>query len=410
MKKISQLFILIMTLSWPVCKAQSIQGKLDIINIDAHNFPEISVSIKAERKNAIPVWDLDKSKIQIEEGGKKCEVKSIQPLAKFNPVYVSMVVDHSGSMEEDHAQLYDKEGKPLFTIDKDDNMVVPDTYTSPIDNAKAAIKEFTSSFDAKKDFISITGFGSTVDKPLTLTQDEKTINAYVDAMQPVGKTALYDGVIAGIEQLKKINGIKVLVVLTDGEDNRSKSSLEDVISKAESANTQIFVIGLGDVNKSNLEQIANSTNGEFFYTNSSSSLDYIYGKISKMVQATYSISYITSNTDVNTKTREAFVSALIKNNYSISDKESYTIDEVKKSVAAPVVINNDHPSNPLTGTTKATSKVNLPKLQINQAAAVNHNEMNMLWIYGNIILAGLAAMFLLVFKKRRAQRRVQQVS
>ncbi|MEI6507743.1 MAG: VWA domain-containing protein [Bacteroidota bacterium] len=376
-------------------------GKIHILNIDAHAFPKISVSFKAEQQNGVPVWGLSEKNIRISEDGKQHLISEVKPSAGSVPVFVSLVVDHSGSMDEDHAQLYDKEGKPRFTIDKDDNMVVPNDYTSPIDNAKSAIKQFTSSFDTQKDFISLTGFGTTVDKPLALTHNENIIIKSISDLEAIGKTALYDGMMTGIEQLKNAYGIKALVVLTDGQDNTSKSTQNDVIEKAVSENIPVYIIGLGDVGKSTLSEICMATNGQFFYTNSSTSLESIYTTISQRVQAIYQVEYVSENTDKTQMTRTILLSSFAKKN--VLDEAKYTIRT--SDVAS---LNTSHPGNNIQKSENTANKnllnvAGLPKVKMLQSSAIN-NEMDIFWILGNIILAGFIATAILFYKKKKAER------
>src|SRR6185503_3521188 len=113
--------------------------------------------------------------------------------------------------------------------------------------------------------ISVVGFSRTVDVKLPITQDRKRINSVVDSLQPILSTALYDGMIAGIDEIKRSEGIKVLIVLTDGYDNQSKSTWTDVVEKANKENIPVYIIGLGDVNKDTLQAIATKAKGKFYF-------------------------------------------------------------------------------------------------------------------------------------------------
>ncbi len=410
MKKLSQLFA-IFCLSISInSKAQNLPNsqtlKLNILNIDAHAFPKILVSFKAENKSGIPFWNLAKNNLQLMEDGKSCQVSNIKHTHSSQPINVSIVVDHSGSMDEDHSQLYDKDGKPLFSIDKNDNMVVPDDYVSPIENAKKSIKHFTSSFDTRKDFISITSFGTNVDKPLALTQNENLINNTVEKLNADGKTALYDGMIEGVKQLKNAEGIKVLVVLTDGEDNTSTSKYTDVIEMAAKEKIPVYIVGLGDVNKSTLNEISEATNGQFFYTRSSVTLQSIYSMISQRVQAVYQLEYETPNITISKNERLLKLSASI-NNYAIQpDQGTYKISE--KKVATVSAINTPKDNNQEVITNGVPQKTlatiqQLPKPEILKQS-IFENEKDIFWIFGNIIVAGAIAAFILVYKKRKQEK------
>ena len=341
--------------------------------------------------------------MQLMEDGQSCSLSTLKPTVSSQPISVSIVVDHSGSMDEDRSQLYDKDGKPLFTIDKNDNMVVADDYMSPIDNAKNSIKHFTASFDTHKDFISITGFGTAVDRPLALTNNDALINRAVENLKAEGKTALYDGMIEGVKQLKNGKGIKVLVVLTDGEDNMSKATSAEVIELAVKENIPVYIIGLGDVNKSTLNQISEATNGLFFYTRTSTTLQSIYAMISQRVKAVYQAEYISPDTHQEKKERALTVSAEVNNFAVINDQATYQLPETTRSSISPVSPsdNNNTTISSVVESSKIPTAIQTSPKKLVSNGNVFDNEKDIFWIFGNIILAGFIAAWIIFYKKRK---------
>lgn len=312
MKKLIFLFVsTVFTLS-VLGQVEKVKGNLStldtadltILNIYPDLFPNVSVVFKAENRNGEPVWNLTKEKMKARENSQDCKVISLEQISKNKPINLGIVIDHSGSMLNDFSQLYSNEGAPLFSLDANFNIVPPEGYISPIENAKKAVKSFVKSFNSKKDFISIIGFSNLVDIKLPLTQNTNDINSTVDSMQADFSTALYDAMIAGIDEIKNSDGIKVIVVLTDGNDNSSKSKWNEVIDKAKNDDIPIYIIGLGDVNKDTLQLIAKSTKGQFYFTQSSSSLDTVYAAISKQVRAFYNIVYESPNLSSADSTRQ----------------------------------------------------------------------------------------------------------
>ena len=268
---------------------------LNILNIYPDSFPNVSVVFKAETRKGEPVWNLTKEKMKVQENKQNCEVISLEQISKNKPINLGIVIDHSGSMEEDPALLIDKNGNFLFSFDENGKATYPKGYKQPLENAKAAVKDFVKSFNNQKDFISIIGFSSIVDKKLALSQNVTEINATIDSMKADNMTALYDAMITALDEIKNANGIKVLVVLTDGQDNVSKAKWKDVIKKANKEEIPIYIIGLGDVSRDILENICVATKGHFYFTTSSSSLSNIYADISKKVQAFYNLVYHSVN-------------------------------------------------------------------------------------------------------------------
>ncbi len=268
---------------------------ISILAVFPDSFPNISVLFRAETRKNEPIWDLDKSKMQVRENDEDCDVISLEQVSKNKPINIGVVFDHSGSMAYEESQLFDSTGAMLFTVSPEGYITFPIGYIAPIENAKKAVNEFVGSFNLNKDYISLIGFSHFVDTKLPLSQNIDTVKAVVEAFRAEGSTALYDAMIQSLWAIKDSNGIKVLVVLTDGNDNSSRFTWHKVVDEANKNDIPIFIIGLGDVNVDTLQAIAEQTKGQFYYTKDSKSLNGIYSLISKQVQSFYNLVYQSSN-------------------------------------------------------------------------------------------------------------------
>jgi VWFA-related protein len=373
--------------------------KLNVLSIDPHKFPQVVVSFNAKSASGLSVNGITKNEIQLLEEGKSVKVANLKSVVIKEPVYLSIVVDHSASMQEDAAKLYDKKGNPLYSIDANDNMITPAGYTSPLDNAKAAIKQFVSGFNTQKDFISITGFGSEVDASLSITQNLQAIDNTLNLMKPEGKTALYDAMMKGIQEVKDVKGIRALVVITDGQDNRSSTNWKNVMQAAAKNNTSIYIIGLGEADKTILQQLADATNGQFFYANSSTSLYSIYTSISQKVQSVYQLEYTSPNLNSTSVTRDISLYADIQNATVVESWASFTLPSVstKTVVLTQTTINEEKKIvEPLSTLPCNDAKMNacIPKKAIDNSYV----------IYGNVSVAALATVAAAIYVNRKAQK------
>ena len=288
---------------------------LKIVNIYPDSFPAVSVVFTAETYKGEPVWQLTKEKMRVKENEQSCKVISLQLVSKNKPVNLGVVIDHSGSMLNDSAAY---ERFYQFNI----------PYRSPLDNAKTAIKKFISGFDSTKDLVSVTGFSTTVSEKLPLTKNTAQVNLLVDSLIGDGGTALYDAMVSSLEEIKKGYGLKVMIVLTDGDNNNSQETLESVIAKTKRENIPVYVVGLGDVNKNVLQKIADETSGEFYFTQSASTLDDIYQSIRKKIQAFYDLVYESPNFSASDTAREIELSFDVANIYLTTNPSSVKLPEV----------------------------------------------------------------------------------
>jgi hypothetical protein len=286
--------------------------KLSVIRIFPDSFPNVSVIFKAETPSGESIWNLVDTSIKIVEDEKPCRIVSLEKVSKNKPVNTALVIDHSGSMRLD--EIWQKWSNSLppsaFTSSKttmreytdgevnSDSVfevkIAPDNpswYHSPMWYAQHASLDYVSSVDSLKDPIAIVGFSENVDAVKPLTLDHATLRTTIDNLDPTGGTDFYDAVDQSLDLLQKTEGIKAVIALTDGKDNRSTKNLQEVIEKANKFLIPVFVIGLGDVNKSVLKKLAQKTGGTFYFTNDKKELSSIYLTISKQIQSIYEVVY-----------------------------------------------------------------------------------------------------------------------
>ncbi len=300
---------------------------ISILGVYQDDFPNVSVVFRAEKSNGNPVFGLKKKDMTVKENDENCQVISIQELSKQKPINVGIVLDHSGSMQFDERQInqlgYDISELP---VDEYGYYSFPKGYVQPITLAKNALLEFVESFNFDKDNIGVVGFSSTVDYQLGLTNQSGKIKRKIRSMKSDGSTAFYDAILASLKQVENADGVNVVVALTDGNDNSSYSNINTVINKAKSVDIPVYIVGLGDVNQRELEQLATATGGQFYFANSAKSLSLIYEKISEKLQSFYDIVYQSPNLENNSTERSIDISFLNEGTKVVSEEERYTLD------------------------------------------------------------------------------------
>lgn len=268
---------------------------LSIIKVYPDSFPNISVMFQAKNKFGKPLWTLDKSEIQVTENYKDCEVLRLQNISEDKPINIGLVFDHSGSMVDNPAQMpKDVETMQYFYFH---GLQMPKDYVMAIDYAKEGVLGFLDETKLSNDSISFIGFSTTVDKIYPLTNDVSRIKSFVKKVLPEGRTSFYDALHLTIENLSKSSNKSVIVALTDGQDNESKHTSQEVIELAKSKEIAIYTIGLGNVNSTLLEQVSNETDGFYYYTNDPKKLKEIYLNIKEQIKSIYQVDYTSNNLD-----------------------------------------------------------------------------------------------------------------
>src|SRR6266852_5848695 len=208
------------------------------------------------------------------------EDKAEQKLSVFKredvPVSMGLVIDNSGSMRDKRPRV----NAAALTLVEASN---------PQD--EAFVVNFNDDFylDLDKDFSS-------------------SIPELKEALERIdsrGSTALYDAVIGSLDHVKKgAKDKKVLLVVTDGEDNTSHNSLEKTIREVQKTDTVIYTIGLlSEESKKNakrakraLEQIAQASGGLSYFPENVEDVHNICGQVAHDIRNQYTLAYYPTNT------------------------------------------------------------------------------------------------------------------
>lgn len=132
-----------------------------------------------------------------------------------------------------------------------------------IDHAREAISAFlNASLAADESFLI-----AVQDRPQLLhafTSDYKSLAHEMNAIQPRGWTALYDGMYLGIDRLKRAaRGSRVLLVLSDGGDNNSRYTESEMKALVRESDVRIFTISIMERSPA-LEKLAELSGGRAF--------------------------------------------------------------------------------------------------------------------------------------------------
>jgi Ca-activated chloride channel homolog len=164
---------------------------------------------------------------------------------------------------------------------------------------KTAVKEFLGDVPPQ-DQVTLLGFNDNI---FTLTRkatDPSDRVKAVDRLAPWGSTALYDVLLRGVEMLGRQTGRKALVVFTDGEDQGSHATINDVERRLQSSDVTLYMIGQGrgvtmEPLKKIMERLSVPTGGRALFTDSIDELHAAFADLLDELSNQYLLGYQSTN-------------------------------------------------------------------------------------------------------------------
>lgn len=234
------------------------------------------------------------------------------------PIYAT-VVDNSGrlvpDLERGDFTIIDN-GKPadvsLFSNDSQpfSAVVMLDTSASMTANLKLlnrAAEQFLLRL-LPVDRAQVGAFNDKIQLSGTFTNDRDELIAALDELYFGNPTRLNDGIAAGLDALKGLDGRRVVVVFTDGEDTSSRTGFKTVLERARDEEVMVYSIGLESeyfngmrVVKSrpsrDLRKIADETGGGYFELLKTADLAPTFTRVAQELRSQYLIGFAPANLD-----------------------------------------------------------------------------------------------------------------
>jgi Ca-activated chloride channel family protein len=248
-----------------------------------------------------------------------------------------------------HFTVSDKKGKLFTGLKREDFRVFEDGKPQPITNfsaetdlpltigllvdtsgsirdklrfeQEAAIEFFYSTIRRRKDQGMLIAFDSGVDLLQDFTDNPEELADAVRKIRAGGGTSLYDAIsLAVTERVAGQPGRKVLIVISDGDDNASRVSLTETLEVAQKNNVAIYTIstnstanfGGRDQQRGDkiLKTFAEQTGGRAFFPFKLQDLAVSFEDISEELRSQYTLAYSPTNRVRDGSYREIKVEAL----------------------------------------------------------------------------------------------------
>jgi len=222
------------------------------------------------------VTDLPQSAFTVYENGVSQSIKSFK--REDVPVSMGLIIDNSGSMRDKRAKVEAAALALVKDSNKDDEVFVVNFNDEAfLDNPHG--KDFTS--------------------------DIKEMEEALTRIDSRGGTAMRDAIRMSIDHLKEKahKDKKVLVVVTDGNDNSSGISLENLVKASQTSEVLIYGIGLLSEEERReakraeraLNDLAVATGGESFFPKDVNEVERIAHTVARDIRNQYTIQYSPAN-------------------------------------------------------------------------------------------------------------------
>jgi len=256
--------------------AQGEETKIKITQVDASQFPKIKVYVSVTNAAGEPVA-VPASQLQLTENGQPVKTETVSGAGEVGPLTTLLIVDVSGSMNQ---------GDKLAA-------------------AKSAAQAYVDQM-RPGDQAGLVTFNTQVKYVQEVTSDHAALKQAIEGLKAFNDTAMYNALAKGEVILAPLPGRKAMIVLTDGLDNTSRYTAEEVLQGIGPSGLTISTIGLGDptqlgisnagLDEATLKSVAERAGGVYSYTNDPDSLRNLYELYGRALQSEYVLTYLSSAT------------------------------------------------------------------------------------------------------------------
>jgi Ca-activated chloride channel homolog len=236
----------------------------------------VLLDVSVQDKDGQPVRNLQARDFKVYEDKVEQSIGSFS--TEESPVSWGIVLDRSSSMKGMMGEVHAAAVNVLDQGTKDDEM-----FIMAFNNKPEIVSEFTS--------------------------DRRQLTNSVVSLSAEGKTALYDAVDAALDYIKQgRHRKKVLVVVTDGGDNSSRTTFSRLINKVRESDALIYTVGIYGTMTNNplearstsqarneLKKVAEVTGAYAHFPSDAEKCRQVMDEIAQEVSEHYTIGYYPSN-------------------------------------------------------------------------------------------------------------------
>ncbi len=256
----------------------------DLLFLNGNNYSEsidvdvVELPVSVSDKTGAPIPGLTKELFSVLESGKPQVISSFQYASNLS-IAVGILMDRSGSM------------KPRMK------------------DAREAAATFLSSIIKPGDRAFVGGFAFDSTSIAPFVSNQAALKLQVDAVgEAEGGTSLYDAIVTGLYRFRNVQGRKVLIMITDGEDTTSRLPFDEMLTYARAARVPLYFIGIGMgfsnmSGTSKMKLLAAETGGVAYFVRGVKQLDETYRQLESDLRSQYLLTYNAQNSKADRKYR-----------------------------------------------------------------------------------------------------------
>lgn len=294
-------------------KVEKIEVEDDVITVNSTLVP-IPVSVFDSTGRA--VINLKLEDFQLAVDGKPAEIADV--FRSETPVRLAMLFDNSSSVSI--ARQFE---------------------------VKAAVKFFKRVIRPEKDLAALYSVAeySRLEQPLTKNSDQ-LIRAIESFPSPQGTTSLLDAIIKAANYLKDVEGRRVIVIVSDGDDTTSDSTFEETVRAVQQANCQVYIVKTTDFEnfkrtgqrngnanirqlsaERRMQEIALQTGGAVYSPIDEKELDLSFNQISAELSQTYILNYYPEDVSKTNEFRNIALKIKGRDDLTVRTRKGYYISK-----------------------------------------------------------------------------------
>jgi Ca-activated chloride channel homolog len=246
------------------------------------------------------VTTLDRGAFAVYEDGRR------QPVALFRkddvPVSIGLLIDNSGSMRSKRAKV---EAAALAFV----------RASNPLDE------------------VFVVNFADKARLDVPMTHDVAALEAGLARVDSIGGTAMRDAIDAGERYLSEhaTRDRRVLLIVTDGNDNASTCPVSQIQRLAEERGVSIYAVGIlneEDASRARqarheLNRLAETTGGVVYYPSTIDEIDSVALELARQIRSQYTIAYAPENQALDRSYRRIKVTAAGREPLTVHTRSGY---------------------------------------------------------------------------------------